>query len=826
MASSNGKTRILDAMRVMRARISAVSSRVMVYVTDHVLRGPRRTALALSLLLLAVLPRWLPKPALSEAFPTSRSVMADDGRLLRLTLASDEQYRLWTPLQDMAPAMREAALLYEDRWFYWHCGINPWALLRASAATATGTRRIGGSTITMQLARRLYHIDSRNVVGKLWQAGAAFWLELRYGKDEILEAYLNSAPYGGNVEGVGAASLVYWRKPVRELNVPEAINLAVIPQNPKKRLPQPDMRGGQGAQGDTAALREARWRLVQRWVARHPEDRRFADRAVLGIAFLNRSSMPFLAPHAVDYLLHAGTDREVRSTIDLNMQNTVERVLTAYVKSRNDVGIVNASALLVDTSTMQVEAMVGSADYRNEAIEGQVNGVFGKRSPGSTLKPFIYALALDQGLIHSASILKDAPSKFGVYAPENFDGRFTGPIPAQDALIRSRNIPAVALASHLNKPDLYDFLKMGGVQKLAPEAHYGLALVLGGGEVTMEELAQLYATLANRGQWQPLSYVQQAKQARGPAPALALLSPEASFITLDMLRHTPRPDTYAPARPAISWKTGTSWGFRDAWTAGVFGRYVLVVWLGNFDGSGNPALIGIDAAAPLFLRIVDALRAQNLDRGEIAFAQPPNLRRVDVCAASGDLPNAECPVLNSAWFIAGKSPIRQSTLHRAVLVDMRTGKRACQPGPNTRSEVFEYWPSDMRGLFQRAGMPLRAPPEGDCGDGVNSAATATGGTFDGDGAGTGGDASGPRITAPLRGATQVQRIGKRDPIYLQADAGVGGNLLWFADDALLGTAKPGEALAWKPPQAGRYLLRVVDAQGRADSREVVVELEQ
>ncbi len=786
------------------------------YVWQHVRRRPQRSALALSLLLLVVLPRWLPKPALADAFPSSRSVMSADGQLLRLTLASDEQYRLWTPLKDMAPSLREAVLLYEDRWFYWHVGVNPWALARAASATAVGRRRIGGSTITMQLARRLYGIDSRSFSGKLRQSAAALWLELRYSKDEILEAYLNSAPYGGNVEGVGAASLVYWRKPVRELNVPESINLAVIPQNPKKRLPEAN---GQGMQNDVPALTDARLRLAQRWVVRYPQDRRHADPAALKVAFQSRASMPFLAPHAVDYLLHASDMREVASTLDMKMQNAVERVLTAYVKSHMDVGIANASALLLDTSTMQVKAMVGSADYRNEAIAGQVNGVFGKRSPGSTLKPFIYALALDQGLIHSATILRDAPSRFGTYAPENFDGRFTGPIPAQDALIRSRNIPAVALASHLNKPDLYDFLKLAGVQKMAPESHYGLALVLGGGEVTMEEEAQLYATLANQGRWQPLTYLQGGRQAARP---LALLSPEASYITLDMLRHTPRPDTYAPAHPAIAWKTGTSWGFRDAWTSGVFGRYVLVVWVGNFDGSSNPAFVGIEAAAPLFLRIVDALRAEGLDQGEIAVAQSANLRRIDVCSASGELPNAECPVTAPAWFIAGKSPIRQSTLHRTVLVDTRTGKLACAPGPHTKQEVVEYWSSDMRSLFKRAGMPLRAPPEGDCGNG----AAAVDDGLSGLGADSAASSeAGPRIVSPLRGAAQVLRLGKQEPIYLQAEASTGsGKLHWFADNALVGESKPGEPLAWKAPQAGRYLLRVMDDSGRADSRELTVEL--
>lgn len=754
-----------------------------------------RVLLLLGLLVALLLPRLLPKTPLSNAAPSSRSVMAASGELLRLTLAEDEQFRLWTPLAEIAPPLQEAVLLYEDRWFYWHPGVNPWALLRAATATATGTRRIGGSTITMQVARRVYRIDSRNAVGKLQQVIAALWLELRYGKKEIFEAYLNVAPFGGNVEGVGAASLIYLGKPAGELNVPEAINLAVIPQNPRKRL------GNTGNSGQSAELQEARRRLARRWVEKHSDEARFSEEAALQIPFRTRAKLPFRAPHLVDYLLRQRRDRRLISTVDLAAQSVLERILGEYVKSRSDVGIANASAILVDASTMQVKALVGSADYFNAAIAGQVNGTLGRRSPGSTLKPFIYGLALDQGLIHSASIVKDAPGSYGAFSPENFDGRFAGPIPAHEALIRSRNVPAVDLASRLSRPNLYDFLKMAGVEKLAPESHYGLALVLGGGEVTMEELAQLYAMLANRGTWQELQYVADPKPTQGKP--LTLLSDAAAFVTLDMLRQTPRPDTYAPARPSIAWKTGTSWGFRDAWTAGVFGRYVLVVWVGNFDGSGNPALIGIETAAPLFLRIVDALRAERLDPGEMAFAQPADLQQIEVCTASGDLPNDACRARSMAWFIAGKSPIRKSTLHRTVLIDTRTGKVACTPGPHTREEIFEYWPSDMAAVFRRAGMPLRQPPMGGCAnDGIDGESEL-------------------HIVAPLRGVIHIRRLGHPEPLYLRAEAGPGNGILqWFVGDALVGSSKPGEAIAWNPAQAGKYMLRVVDSQGHSDSREL------
>ena len=531
----------------------------------------------------------------------------------------------------------------------------------------------------------------------------------------------------------------------------------------------------------------------------------------------SRGSLPFLAPHLTDMLLaqprrDAGVAApvEIRATLDLRMQSTLERVMAQYLRTHADVGMNNASALLLDASTMQVRALIGSADWHDDAIAGQVNGTQAKRSPGSTLKPFIYALALDQGLLHPKTMLKDAPTAFGPYTPENFDHRFAGPLSAQEALIRSRNVPAVAVAAKLSKPGLYDFMRLAGVQKLQSESHYGLALVLGGGEVTPEELAGLYGTLANGGIAQPLRYTEPAPDER-PAQPLRLLSEEASFITLDMLRQTPRPDTTLPARPAIAWKTGTSWGFRDAWTAGVFGRHVLVVWVGNFDGSGNPALVGVDAAAPLFLRMVDALRAERLDPGEVAVTQPANLRQVEVCAATGGLPDALCPVRTRTWFIAGKSPIQVSNLHRAVWVDETTGKVVCGPQPNARQQVVEQWGSDMRRLFRQAGLPRASVPADGCEQKDAGAPEAA-----------------PLISSPLRGVRHTLRVARPEPLVLRAEAAAGTQTLyWFADDALVGRAAPGEGIAWMPDLAEsgrRYVLRVVDDQGRAESREVIVDI--
>jgi penicillin-binding protein 1C len=763
--------------------------------------------------------RVLPKAPLANQSQYSSAIYATDGTLLRLTTAPDEQYRLWTPYDSISPKIAEAVLRYEDRWYWWHPGVNPAALIRSAKATFSGERRQGGSTISMQLARKIYDIDSRDVGGKIRQIAAAFWLEARYSKRDILEAYLNFAPYGGNVEGVGAASLVYFHKRAADLTLPEALTLAVIPQNPAARG---------GAKAGTPALNEARTRMAAIWLAEHPQDEKLG--AKHAPAMKSAAALPFRTPHLANQLLK-DEKGEIFSSIDLKMQTTLERTIAQRIEQHRNSGIRNASAILLDSETMQVKALVGSANFFDKDIDGQVNGVLAKRSPGSTLKPFIYALAFDQGVLHPMTVLKDAPTAFGPFSPENFDGRFIGPITAQDALTRSRNVPAVQVASKLTRPSLYDLMKTSGVANLASEKHYGLALTLGGGEVTMEELARMYAMLANGGDLRPIQYAVAKNSSPFPLPqplsrkrarvadtlgegshsTTRLLSEEASFVTLDMLKTNPRPDTGQPAQPAVAWKTGTSWGFRDAWTAGVFGRYVLVVWVGNFDGAGNASFIGVSAAAPLFFNIVDALRNEGATAYESPRLPPGKLTRVDVCAGSGDLPNADCPQRVSTWYQPGKSPIRVSQLHKRVLIDRRSGEAVCEENPYTQWQVIEQWPSDMQRLFRDAGMPRReAPRVPDCGGRKSDRRADT-------------QNREPQIVSPLRAVTYTGRLSKPVPISLRAE-GVRGKQFWFSNEAFIGEVKAGESLAWSPPKAGRYVLRVVDESGLADSRDLSVEL--
>ncbi len=751
---------------------------------------------ALSAVLLAHL--W-PKVPLRALAPGSTAISTEAGELLRLTLAADGQYRLWVRLDEMPKRMPAAVVLYEDHWFYQHPGVNPIALGRAALHDCFGGRRMGASTITMQLARRLYRLDSRSALGKLQQAALALWLEMRYSKHDILEAYLNLAPYGRNIEGVGAASLIYFYSPVARLSVPQVMALAVIPQNPRERLPRANAP-------ESAALDAARRRLWARWLEHEPADARFSGDIAATVPSRTLQQLPFLAPHMTDALLRQA-EGDVRTTLDLARQRTVERILHGYVVGQSAVGIRNAGALLLELNGARavVRAYVGSADYRDREIDGQVNAVTAKRSPGSALKPFVYALALDQGLLHPRTILKDVPTAFGPFSPENFDGRFVGPIAAEDALIRSRNVPAVAVASQLSRPNLYDLLKNAGVSRMQSERHYGLALALGGGEVSMEELGRLYAMLLNGGRPPEV----QAIAGIASHPSEQLLSEESSFIVLDMLKKNPRPDTGSPASPSVAWKTGTSWGFHDAWSVAVFGRYVLVVWIGNFNNTGNPAFIGVQAAAPLLFRIIDALRSQGQSAGEIVRTLPGNIARVEVCAASGDLPNAACPQTVSTWYIPGKSPIRISNLHRIVYFDA-AGHRVCGPGIGVLEEVYEFWTSDMLQLFREAGMPRRVvPPAPDCAAGED----------------VGTDHEGPRIVSPTRGLIYTLRMGHPEPLSLRADSTATTQAIyWFAGNAYLGRTPFGDALAWLPSQPGRYLLRAIDDRGTADTRELTVDL--
>src|SRR3954470_14694222 len=482
------------------------------------LRGAIFFAMALAAVWLA-----LPKPPLLEGIDFSTRVRDRNGEVLRVTLTADQKYRIWTPLKEISPALVDATLKFEDKYYGSHLGINPVSLLRAAWNLAVSRGSHGGaSTITMQLARLRYHLRTRTFAGKLRQIVYALELERHYSKAQILEAYLNLAPYGRNIEGVGAASEIYFSKSAPRVTSAEAVALSVIPQSPTRRA----LIAG----GENERVTNAQQRWYSRSITKEAPSLTFRAEA--------RTRRSLIAPHFVQQALESkGAGADVVTTLDISLQQTLEKRVNDYIAQNRERGIENASALLIDFNTMEVLAQIGSSDFSNVEIKGQVDGTRRPRSPGSTLKPFVYALALDQGKIHPLTLLKDAPHTFGDYNPENFDREFLGPIRASDALARSRNVPAVTLASELSHPTFYEFLRDAEVPLPKPASYYGLSLPLGGAEVTMQDLVRLYATLANGGRMQPLRRTLNQPVAK----SVRMLTPEAAFLTLDMLGQIPRP---------------------------------------------------------------------------------------------------------------------------------------------------------------------------------------------------------------------------------------------------------------------------------------------
>ncbi len=722
----------------------------------------------------------------------SQEIYDKDQKLLRITLSSDDKLRIFRPLDEINPAVIEAFMEQEDRYFYWHPGINPFSALRAFITNIFSDSRFGASTLSMQLARLRFGIHSRSFGGKIKQMLYAVLLEFLYSKHQILEAYLNTAPFGGNIEGIEAASFTFFGKGNNQLNCAESIALAVIPQNPNKRFPDPSNY----LHLNSALKLAEKININQQGFCQDYQ-------SLLKLKNYEKYKIPFKAEHFTERLLKNYPDNlNIVSSLDSKAQTLITRISTSFLSGKDKLGLSNTAVLLVENSNLKVRAYLGSADFWSGQILGQNDGLNAKRSPGSALKPFLYALGLDQGLIHPGSLLKDTEFSKATYDPENFEKDFIGPISATDALIRSRNIPAVALLNQLGPEKFYGFLKQARISRLREAGFYGLSLVLGGVEVSAMEMAKLYASLANGGKLSELSFLEKDRT----QISQGILSPEASFLTLKMLEENPRPlssldSTQTVRNHEIAWKTGTSFGFRDAWAAGIVGKYTLVVWIGNFNGSGNPAFIGRDSAGILFFRIADAIY-----QPDYQHSHNLNIKKVKICPVSGELPGPDCPHVKDSWFIPGVSPIKTCSLHRAILINPENGLRSCEGKDHKLiKKVYEFWPSDLAELFIKAGLGRAKPPEFEAGCSSEELKGQI-----------------PLISSPQSSITyQLQKNNDSIPLNAVTDAS-SSKSFWFADDILIGEALPAETIFWKP-RSGDYLIRVVDSAGRSNQVNVKVQ---
>ena len=523
---------------------------------------------------------------LEQPRKVSTSIVDRNGKLLRAYAMADGRWRL--PVDTKAavdPGYLKLLLAYEDRRFYEHGGIDPLALGRAALQLVTSGHIVsGGSTITMQLARLMEPRRERSVYAKLRQMVRAVQIERQLGKDQILDLYLALAPFGGNLEGIRAASIAYFGKEPKRLSLAEAALLVALPQAPEtRRLDRyPEVASA------------ARDRVLDRMVEEHRVSTDDAIQARAVVVPRLRKPMPILAPHSSDAAVATVRDQPViKLTLDATLQKTLEALARdrAVAQGPN----ISIGIIALDNETGDVLARVGSSDYFDERRAGQVDMTRAVRSPGSTLKPFIYGLAFEDGFVHPDSLIDDRPIRFGSYAPENFDMTFQGTVPIRKALQLSLNVPAIALLDRVGASRLSSRLKQAGGNLVLPKTEApGLAMGLGGVGITLQDLAQLYTGFPRLGTTRPLREIMTDKDGREP---MRLMDQAAAWQVGNVLIGTPPPENGVHGK--IAFKTGTSYGYRDAWSVGFDGRITIGVWVGRPDGAPVPGLVGRTIAAPI-----------------------------------------------------------------------------------------------------------------------------------------------------------------------------------------------------------------------------------
>jgi penicillin-binding protein 1C len=540
---------------------------------------------ALSAFSLYILDRAFPPP-LPEQIAVSREVVDRDGALLRTYATQDGFWRLGVSLDQVDPEFVKMLVAYEDKRFWDHAGVDLLALARAAGQFAANGHVVsGGSTLSMQLARLIEPREERSLGSKLRQIFRAWQIERRLSKQEILERYLTLAPYGGNLEGIRAASLAYFGKEPKRLTVSESAMLVALPQLPERRRPD-RFRG---------AAQTARDRVLKRMADAGVLAEREAQRASAEDVSEYRFPLPALAAHLADAAARAAPVETRHSlTIQKSVQAGLESVARAATQKLG--ARVSVAMVLADAESGDILSSVGSSDYFDAARSGWIDMTRASRSPGSTLKPFIYGLAFEQGLVAQETLIEDRPADFAGYRPRNFDLGYQGDVTVRTALQMSLNVPAVRLLDAVGPARLTARFRRAGVTpSLPPGEAPGLAIGLGGVGLTLRDLVQLYTGLATGGR--AIRLRDGTEAAYQPLPDGVILEPQASWQVTDILAGVRPPENVSPR--AIAYKTGTSYGYRDAWSVGYDGRYVLGVWVGRADSGSVPGLAGYTSAAPI-----------------------------------------------------------------------------------------------------------------------------------------------------------------------------------------------------------------------------------
>ena len=729
----------------------------------------------------------------------ARVVLAEDGTPLWRFADANGVWRYPVHTTEVSPLYLDALLTYEDRWFFQHPGINPLALGRAAWQNLTGGRVLsGGSTLSMQVAR-LLDPHERTLPGKLRQLWRTAQLEWHLSKDQILTLYLNRAPFGGTLQGVAAASWAYLGKSPRQLTHSEAALLAVLPQAPSRLRPD---RHPERAQ-------VARDKVLRRLTEYQVWPQSAVAEALEEPLLLAPRLEPSLAPLLARRLNRPDSPPLIRTTIDASLQRRLEDLLLGWRARLPD--HTSAAIVVVETENMAVRAYLGSVDINDARRFGHVDMITAMRSPGSTLKPFLYGMAMDAGLIHSESLLQDVPRRYGDYRPGNFSMGFSGPVSASAALVTSLNLPAVQLLEAYGPKRFAADMRNGGVPLSLPAlAEPNLALILGGAGSRLEDLVSGYSALAREGRsanlrLQPSDGIHERR----------LLTPGAAWVIRRILSGQARPDRDPHAdlvqRPLLAWKTGTSYGFRDALAIGVGPRYLIGVWIGRPDGTPVPGQFGLASAAPLMLQVHDVLSNRDSQRGIVApvHAVPESVGVAAICWPLGQPLNKSdpnCRRQRFAWTLDHTTPPTLLAADQPLGVGLKETIRVNPQGlrvgpqcPEAQLREVALWPAPLEPWLPRVERSAARLPAAStqCPPPALSAVT-------------------PLSIVGVRDGDRLRRPAASQALLRLAISTLGGEgrRWWFINGAPLGDSTGHEVFNTTLEQAGRYELSVLDESGQ------------
>lgn len=739
-----------------------------------------------SFLLFGVLNGLFPLP---DKIAYSVVIRDNKAEVINAYLTPDEKWRMKTELAEISPLLRKTILAKEDKYFYQHPGVNPFAVVRAAIKNILHLKRTSGaSTITMQVARAM-EPRSRTWAAKLLQVFRAFQLEWKYSKDEILQLYLNLVPYGSNIEGVKAASLLYFNKEPNHLSLAEITALSIIPNRPSSLV--------------IGKANELIVRERNRWLQKFAADGVFSKEEIADAeaepltAF--RRTVPHYLPHLSYKLKKSSTDLSIPTSIVLNTQLKIEKLTEDYVRGLRLKGIRNAAVMVVDNKTHRVISYVGSANFSDTTDGGQVNGAAAVRQPGSTLKPLLFALCMDEGLLTPKAMLNDVPVAYAGYAPENYDREFHGAVTMEYALENSLNIPAVRSLNSLGKEKLLQALVDCDFRQIQKDRNkLGLSVILGGCGATLEELTGLFAAFANNGVYTPLRFT----QADSATKKVQLISPEAAYLITETLSKVGRPDfplnwTATERMPKVAWKTGTSYGRRDAWSIGYNKNYTVGVWCGNFSGVGAPDLSGANTATPLLFKIFNTV---DYDSNSDWYAPPAGCELRQVCSESGLPPGPNCTNLISDYFLPLVSTTKTCThLQEVKLSPDRSLSycEACAPATGYMKKLYRKYDVELQSFFAANRTPYEiVPPHNPACERI----------FRG---------NGPVISFPQAGAEYFLDKSDPEPLQLVAQAGADiSKIYWYINDRFYKACNRGEKQFFVPTE-GPVKITCSDDKGRS-----------